>query len=832
MNISKKLSVRLWAVWPLVGAIITLSILTAKQRWADQQFETWVDDSKPTEQLRNIETLADTLLADSILSIVQSYYVDPTRIRNSKLIIDTFKALSEHPKISFQQENNNLHLTINNTRSSYVLEKVVTYQKMLDIFSTVAAQIHHENLEFPEAQSENKISGTVALLNVLLSNLDAHSVLLNPEAYRELRQGTEGSFGGLGVLVGIRESLLTVIKPLPRSPAKRAGLKENDRILSINGYSTYGQTLDQLVEHMRGAPGTKVDLNLLRAKEASPVNISMEREIIHIDSVTPKQHTVNGAKILQLSIDSFSSRTSSEVLSAIKRAKIRNNGELDGLILDLRSNPGGLLDQAVQVADLFLESGVIVSTKGRRNETETAGSGFDEVDLPLVVLVNNDSASASEIVAGALQDHNRAIIIGQPSFGKGSVQTVFELPGERALKLTIARYYTPQGRSIQNVGIIPDIWLQPVYGKNSNSNLFGPYRYKNERFLKNHLSAQLLNTNAQKSSAFKAYYKVDEAVGENAQAKDQELEMAFDIFDTLKHSKPAKSLASQHRSSYWLGIAGPKLNEKKQLLEQKLNSWLEEAFQVDWRPTKRSGNIDAVKLQLDKADKIVASKPGETIDFAWKLSNPTDAAIDRLSIFVRSQNPFFETEEILIGRLPAHTQKHGIYKFRVPTNWDPGSIKIRFGLAKDAWPLNGQVQNLTIKVQPRDVAVLDSHAYLENERGGNLVGILEPTEKGTIEIQIFNTGLVDANNVNVSLLNLSGSQVNFENKKLSIDSIDAGDSKLISLQVEAGAMLYNDNIKFGVVIDSADLKAPVRQELSIRSKSSHSRKKMSTLIGH
>ncbi|TWW09015.1 carboxyl-terminal protease [Planctomyces bekefii] len=194
----------------------------------------------------------------------------------------------------------------------------------------------------------------MTLLNSTLAELDAHSALLSADAYRELRQGTEGSFGGLGVLVGIRDNMLTVIKPLPRSPAQRSGIQRRDRILGIDGLFTYGYSLDELVEYMRGDPGTSVNLSLLRDGARAPSEVVLKREIIHVDSVTAADIVRGPLKVLHLTIENFASRTSREVLSAIKKFRVRHNGVMNGLVLDLRSNPGGLLDQAVQVADLFL----------------------------------------------------------------------------------------------------------------------------------------------------------------------------------------------------------------------------------------------------------------------------------------------------------------------------------------------------------------------------------------------------------------------------------------------------------------------------------------------
>ena len=314
------------------------------------------------------------------------------------------------------------------------------------------------------------------VFNIVLSKLDAHSSYLSSVLYKDLKEGTEGKFGGLGVLVTIKDHVLTVIEPIPKSPAYRAGVKRRDKIVAIDNIKTFGTTLDELVENMRGEPGSNVRLTLLRENQESLLKVDLKREVIEIDSV--KDKILSDGEILYLKIESFSARTAEDIYTAIKKHK-----NIKGIVLDLMDNPGGLLDQAIKVADIFLRKGEIVSTKGQSKMSFSAESNKLDSNLPLIVLVNKDSASASEIVASAIQDLNRGLLIGQPTFGKGSVQTVFELPTGEALKLTIARYYSASGRSIQRQGITPDIWLQPLEAYPQNKNILGDFRYKSERFM-------------------------------------------------------------------------------------------------------------------------------------------------------------------------------------------------------------------------------------------------------------------------------------------------------------------------------------------------------------
>lgn len=291
----------------------------------------------------------------------------------------------------------------------------------------------------------------------MVSGLDPHSSYLDPEEYENLRSGTRGEFGGLGIEVSKEGGFVEVIAPIEGTPADEAGIEAGDRIIRIDGDSVKGISLQEAVERMRGEPGTEITLGVVREDGGDPVDITIERAVIEVDSVDSRS-LANGFGYLRIS--RFQSGTGDDALAAIESLREDNDGSLRGLVLDLRNNPGGVLDAAVAVSDAFLTSGQIVSTKGR---IERADQGFSATPndalggAPLVVLVNGGSASASEIVAGALQDHGRAVIMGRTTFGKGSVQNVLPLPEGAAVKLTTARYYTPSGRSIQAEGIEPDV---------------------------------------------------------------------------------------------------------------------------------------------------------------------------------------------------------------------------------------------------------------------------------------------------------------------------------------------------------------------------------------
>jgi len=331
-------------------------------------------------------------------------------------------------------------------------------------FSDIFARIKTDYVEDVDDKTllENAIRG-------MLTGLDPHSTYLNPDEYKELKIGTTGKFGGLGIQVGMEDGFVKVISPIDDTPAYRAGLESGDLIIRLNEKSVKGMTLNDAVKIMRGEPGTDIQLTVIREGADKPLPFTVTRDIISVKSVK--------SRILEpdygyIRISNFQSKTARDLVNEISKLKKDNKNELKGLVLDLRNNPGGVLSAAADVSDAFINNGKLVYTKGRIHNSEfefNAKPGDIMNGLPLVVLINGGSASASEIVAGALQDHKRAVVMGSKSFGKGSVQTIQELRSGGAVKITTARYFTPNGRSIQGEGITPDIIIDRYEVKDSKN---------------------------------------------------------------------------------------------------------------------------------------------------------------------------------------------------------------------------------------------------------------------------------------------------------------------------------------------------------------------------
>ncbi len=331
-----------------------------------------------------------------------------------------------------------------------------TYEK-LKVFTDVLEIVQKSYVE--DVKTEDLITGAI---EGMLASLDPYSAYLDPDMYREFQVETKGSFGGLGIEITIKDGILTVIAPIEDTPAYRAGVQAGDKILKINEESTKGLSLMECVKRLRGPKDTKVTITIMRNGFTQMQDVTIVRDIIRIESVKFKTLEQGYG---QLRISQFQAKTAEDARKALEALQKENPEGLSGLILDLRNNPGGLLDQAVEVSDLFLDSGVIVTIKGRDAEEKTAFSAHAEGTMPhwpIVVLVNQGSASASEIVAGALQDYGRAVIMGSTTFGKGSVQTIIALDDGSGIKLTTARYFTPNNRSIHELGIKPDIPLEAI----------------------------------------------------------------------------------------------------------------------------------------------------------------------------------------------------------------------------------------------------------------------------------------------------------------------------------------------------------------------------------
>lgn len=403
----------------------------------------------------------------------------------------------------------------------------VTYQQLNlfgDVFERVRAQ-------YVDEVSDEKLMEYA--INGMLSSLDPHSAYLNAKDFDDMRVQTKGEFGGLGIEVTMEEGLVKVVSPIDDTPAAKAGLKTGDFIVQLDDKPIVGLALSEAVEKMRGKVGTSIKLTVRREGVNEPLEFNIKRDIIKIQSVRSRVETGN---VGYIRITTFNQNTDQGVIASVEKIKKDAGGNLIGYVLDLRNNPGGLLDQAISVSDAFLDKGEIVSTRGRDEKDikrDNATKGDVTEGKPIVVIINGGSASAAEIVAGALQDQRRAIVIGTKSFGKGSVQTVVPLPGSGAMRLTTARYYTPSGRSIQATGIEPDIEVE----------LAKLEKLDDERLHEADLKGALVNPNGDDK-------KAEDAAEPN---KDNAKQIREELDKKLDDSK--SGLSDEAKDDYQLGRA-------------------------------------------------------------------------------------------------------------------------------------------------------------------------------------------------------------------------------------------------------------------------------------
>jgi carboxyl-terminal processing protease len=395
----------------------------------------------------------------------------------------------------------------------------------IELFTDVLSIVKKSYVE--EVDTKKLIYGAI---NGMLSSLDPHSSFMPPDTYKEMKIDTKGAFGGLGIEITVKEGILTVISPIEDTPAFKAGIKAGDQILKIDDKFTKDLTITEAVKRMRGVKGTKVTLTIMREGFEKTKEFVMERDIIQVKSVKSK---VLDDGYGYIRISQFQEKTDDDLEKALK--SLQSEAPLKGLVLDMRNDPGGLLDQAVRVCEHFVEEGkLIVYTEGREKDSKmrfTSRKGSKEGNYPIVVLINSGSASASEIVAGCLQDHKRAVVMGTQSFGKGSVQTIIPLADNSGLRLTTARYFTPSGRSIQAKGITPDIVAEKVDLAASSEKREG--MHIREKDLENHFEGDKKD-GADEKKEKPAPYKTDEMIKSDSQVlRALDLLKGWEILKTM-----------------------------------------------------------------------------------------------------------------------------------------------------------------------------------------------------------------------------------------------------------------------------------------------------------
>jgi len=568
-----------------------------------------IDNSARAQEVRAHAPydLSQRALMNRVLMQVVEHYVEPERIEPRRMLLGGLNAIQGQVApvlVDYEDGAATLTLQVDDARREFRVDDVnspwALSERFGAIFTFIQENLHDEEVDLREVEE--------AAVNGMLRTLDPHSTFLDTETYEDMRMSTRGEFGGLGIVISIRDHQLTVIRPIPGTPADRAGLHRRDRIVRIGEETTLNMPLQEAVDRLRGPPGSPVDVWVVREGEGGwtePRAFTLERAIIHIESVEAR---MLGDGVGYISIDSFQGNTFDDMQREL--ARLHQQG-MRGLVLDLRDDPGGLLDQAVRVADAFLETGTIVTTEStdpeQRDEKMARREGT-EPNYPMIVLVNGGSASASEIVAGALKNHDRALIVGQTTFGKGSVQVLYDYDDGSALKLTIAPYLTPGDVPIQGVGITPDIEIEPMTVDREEMDLTVDQQYLRESDLSSHLTNDSAESGEQAALTLRYYLPSETRLALREAGPDAEENVDEDEF-LLRFSRMLLARATRPGRRELLTDAAPVIAEMR---EQEMARAIEELGRigVDWSEgTDQGASAATVAVPAVPADNRRARGP-------------------------------------------------------------------------------------------------------------------------------------------------------------------------------------------------------------------------------
>ncbi|MCF6159133.1 MAG: PDZ domain-containing protein [wastewater metagenome] len=741
-------------------------------------------------------------LSGIVMSYVNRLYVDPERIKLLEMLNEAL-AWEERviPEVltDFSESTNTVTVTVDNISKTYDLSNIRRSKDMINILRDALTFINTQR-QPDENLAVHDVEYTA--INGMLTHLDPHSIIFPPKEFNEFKIGTTGKFGGLGMVVGLRDGQLTVISPIEGTPAARAGVKAGDKIVEIDGESTISMNLAESVGKLRGDPETKVSLSILSEKATQPKLYTLKREVINIPTVESAS-LGNGTGYIK--IRNFQDDTSQTLTKHLENLK--TSDELKGLIIDLRNNSGGLLDQAVEVADTFLDSGAIVVTVGPgghpREIQDARKTQTDEISYPIVVLVDAGSASGAEIVAGALKENNRAVIVGDRSFGKGSVQQLIELMDGSALKLTIAKYLTPLLTDIQSVGITPDIQLTPVTILKDDINLFRGHTALREEDLKQHLEEH------PKGETPFATLKFFQEADEKSKTDDSEAEEVGDPyklpdFDKDFHVIFAKKLltkASHLQREAFLQNSLPIIEETARLEEEKIAQALQK-LDIDWSKGTIAGNAQSA-VSFSTIPSSGQAKAGDKITITVKVTNVGDVPLYQLRGISSSKNGLFDKLEFILGKIDKGATKSYSTMVNIPKNAldRKDEIVIKFEEFNNNAPQDIKI-NVITKALPRPVFAY-SYQILDSEKTSpvnNGDGLIQTGENIDLLVSVKNVGEGFSEKNVVTLRNLSNKDVLIKNGREEIGTLNPGERKEVKLSLFVKDTFSLDNFSMDLII--------------------------------
>lgn len=759
--------------------------------------------------------LAALKILNRVLLQIKDNYVEPDRIDPNAMLVyalDEIQNSIAEVVADFDRPYDDgptsVTLTVDESSKKFEIGKIESLWEMSFRLKEMFGFVQ-EHLDPVEAEVEYQ-DVEYAAINGMLSTLDPHSILLPPRHYEEMQTQTGGKFGGLGIVISIRDGQLTVISPIDGTPAARKGVKARDQIVRIDEESTVNMNLSEAVNMMRGEPGTDCDLYILRKGWDEPRKFSITRAEIKIDSVD-SQPLKN--RVGYIRIKNFQANTSSDLKKHVGELRDKMGG-LQGLVLDMRDNPGGLLDQSIKVSDFFLEEGTIVSTVGvgdRLREKRDAKKSGTEPEYPIVVLVNAGSASASEIVAGALQNHGRAILVGDTTFGKGSVQVLYEFPDNSALKLTVAQYLTPGDVSIQSSGITPDLAVFPAVVRKDELDLYPPSHIPRERDLDAHLKRA--GESVQPDDSYLLRY-FDE---ERSRASDDDDDDEFRNPDEFREDfeiRFAQSLLSNTGKTWRREAMLEKVTSEIERVEKKELTSIRKALRgvkIDWADGT-SPSTPELDIKLETSAENGRVKAGEKVTISASVSNRGSRPIHQLKALTESANPLLDDREFLFGRInPGATQSWDI-SVTIPKDFSTRHDWITFKFSDESQDFEALDSELELQIEGTPQPAF-AFSYDIIDFSGN--GTLSLGEEATLRVFVTNVGAGDAGETVVTLQNLAQEAVYLKRGRENLDTIKVGEEVMVDFTFNVKEVPKDKDIKLEVDVYDKTFRQITMKKFSI-----------------
>ena len=744
---------------------------------------------------------------------IRDAYVDPSRIDPKKMLFEALDSVQFNiPEVLVEPypERDEVVVVVNDKKESFSTREVDSpwrlSSKLKKIFRFIEAHMN---------QGANLAEVEYAAVNGMLNTLDPHSVLLDPEVAREMDVSTSGKFGGLGIVIRMLKRKLTIIRPMKGTPAEEAGLIRGDHIYKINNEITEHLTLQQAVDRMRGTPNTPVTLWIKRKGVKDIMRFDLNRAIIRIESV---ESQLLGNNVGYIRLKQFSGRSKQEIEEAM--ADLKKQGAT-GWVLDLRSNPGGLLEQAIKISDLFVDTGTIVTTVGGREREPRRAGRKNTNKQPLAVLVNGNSASASEIVAGALKNLDRAIIIGANTFGKGSVQVLYDNKDGSKLKLTIAQYLTPGDRSIQSLGIVPDIELHRMLVPKKNDShtdytrLLPPSRTYREADLDAHLTSRYAKNKDKPTYKLSYLYEPRKASDpledeENSGGDPRDEDDLDDGFVEDFEIKLARDLVSQTKDSTrkaMIDTARGLLDRHRMEQHTKLSRALS-ALGIDWAEGRTAGAQPRLEATIS-ADKNTYDA-GDIVQLTGTVVNRGTAPAYQVHARVKADHHVFNDSEMVFGLIQPGETRTWTTRVKLPKDSSDRVDRLTFELA-DAHGNKPKTNPLTFRVVAAKRPVFAySHQLIDDGNGDGLVQRGEPYR---LRVDIKNTGSGKAVGTTAVLRNASGDGVVLGRARFDVGDLRPGDEKTVEFQFDTTNALRGDKAVIELSVYGSELRESVTEKL-------------------